>query len=336
MNRAFSAVALGVAIVAVGASSRPQRSGERAPEAGRAVARAVDYLAREVPAWRREHPCYSCHNNGDAARALIAASSKIPAARTALDGTLGWLAEPSRWSTNGGGEGGADDKVLARIQFAHATTAAFAASLVPRAAVERAAAIVAADQQPDGSWQLDASDSIGSPATYGTALATVAARRTLIASRLPLSEQIDRADRWLSKIPVRNTPDAAAIVFAFAERRDGPANWQLALEYLKQGQGRDGGWGPYSTSPSEPFDTALAALALGVLTPGRAAPVFTSDALAARVAGGREFLLRQQLDDGSWNETTRPAGQSSYAQRISTTGWALLALLETGTPSRSQ
>ena len=32
--------------------------------------------------------------------------------------------------------------------------------------------------------------------------------------------------------------------------------------------------------------------------------------------------------DGSWPETTRPANQESYAQRISTTSWALLALLQ--------
>jgi hypothetical protein len=39
-------------------------------------------------------------------------------------------------------------------------------------------------------------------------------------------------------------------------------------------------------------------------------------------------LMRRQLADGSWPETTRPAGQASYAQRISTTAWALLALIE--------
>jgi hypothetical protein len=35
-----------------------------------------------------------------------------------------------------------------------------------------------------------------------------------------------------------------------------------------------------------------------------------------------------QMSDGSWPETTRPSNQESYAQRISTTGWALLALME--------
>jgi hypothetical protein len=47
------------------------------------------------------------------------------------------------------------------------------------------------------------------------------------------------------------------------------------------------------------------------------------------MARGRAYLLSQQNADGSFPETTRPANQESYAQRISTTGWALLALLQT-------
>ena len=44
---------------------------------------------------------------------------------------------------------------------------------------------------------------------------------------------------------------------------------------------------------------------------------------------GRNFLTSQQNSDGSWPATTRPPGSVSYAQLISTTGWAILALLET-------
>ena len=44
---------------------------------------------------------------------------------------------------------------------------------------------------------------------------------------------------------------------------------------------------------------------------------------------GREFLLKSQYADGSWPETTRPPGAESYAQRVSTSGWAALALLVT-------
>ena len=42
---------------------------------------------------------------------------------------------------------------------------------------------------------------------------------------------------------------------------------------------------------------------------------------------GRTYLIETQQADGSWTETTRPTGAESYAQRLSTTGWATLALL---------
>jgi hypothetical protein len=47
------------------------------------------------------------------------------------------------------------------------------------------------------------------------------------------------------------------------------------------------------------------------------------------IGKGRAYLVATQQDDGSWTETTRPSGNESYAQRLSTTGWATLALLMT-------
>jgi hypothetical protein len=49
---------------------------------------------------------------------------------------------------------------------------------------------------------------------------------------------------------------------------------------------------------------------------------------------GRRYLLKMQDDDGLWTETTRPSGAESYAQRLSTSGWATLALLLTSTNDR--
>jgi hypothetical protein len=330
-----NAVAAGLCAVAIAETpgARGQTADQTPSSAIAAEGRAVAYLAREVPAWRRDHPCYSCHNNGDAARALLAALERKHDVKSALDDTLAWLGNPARWATNGGGEGGADDKRLARIQFAHATSAAASARLVPPDAVAAAAAIVAADQQPDGSWRLDSSDSIGSPATYGTALATFFASRTLARSSEPgMKQAAARAERWLRGVQPNNMPDAAAIVFAFAgpARTPPPDGLRAALTLLRRGQGRAGGWGPYATSPAEPFDTALAVLALQtVLERGAPVePVFTRDTLRESIARGRRHLVAEQLADGSWVETTRPAGQTSYAQRISTTAWVLLALFE--------
>jgi hypothetical protein len=100
-----------------------------------------------------------------------------------------------------------------------------------------------------------------------------------------------------------------------------PARRDRALALLRRAQANDGGWGPRVVSPPECFDTALAILALA------ACP--RSDETDRMIERGRAFLIREQQPDGSWVETTRPPGNTSYAQRISTCGWATMALLAT-------
>ena len=269
---------------------------------------AISYLEGEVGSWSGENGCYSCHNDGDGARALYAATAAGYSVRAAaLADTTGWLGEPSRWNENRG-DPGFSDKALARVQWA----AALAAD--PRASEEalaEAAQLVAQDQNDDGSWGDDAGGAVGSPTTWGRALTTVLAVRVLrSADRDDYAHQIAEAETWLGGLDPLNTPDATALVFAFGDAA--PAN--KGRRFLKDAQASDGGWGPYRNAPSEVFDTALAVLAL-------------KD--GALVAQGRAYLLRTQLAAGGWPETTRPSGSQSYAQHVSTTAWALMALVGT-------
>jgi hypothetical protein len=286
-------------------------------------AKAVAFLAREVPRWRQEHPCYSCHNNGDAARALITAGRNGHDVSGALADTLTWLRAPTRWNEKMP-QGGIDDKPLARIQFASALRLAVDAHLAERAALVEAAGFVAADQRSDGSWQLDSSQSLGSPATYGTVLATAAALRALgAADAKHFSRAIAKGNAWLRAAKIETVIDAAGVVLGLERPRDdeGRAQEARALDVIRRGEAPSGGWGPYVTSPPQVFDTALVLLALAELS--------HNQQRLASIARGRAFVLGQQMADGSWPETTRPANQESYAQRISTTGWALLALFAT-------
>jgi hypothetical protein len=311
-------IAGGVAAVALVASAAIAIDGAAPQEP---VARAASFLAREVPRWRRDHPCYSCHNNGDAARALIAAQRSGVEIGDALSDTLAFLSRPKRWAGNAQG-GGVEDMPLMRIQFASALSAAVDERLVPHAALAEAAALLADDQGDDGSWRLDSSQSLGSPATYGTALATAIARRTLsrVEGEPRYRDAVARADRWLRRVDAVTVLDAAGVTIGLDGASDDLANAQRerCLDVLRRGQAPDGGWGPYVTSASEPFDTAIAVLALTTVR---------SSVVRAATLRGREFLIARQRDDGSWDETTRPARQESYAQRISTTGWATLAVL---------
>jgi hypothetical protein len=267
--------------------------------------RAIAYLANEVSLWSRENHCFSCHNNGDGARALYTArrlSYAIP--EQSLAATTQWLAQPLEWDNNRG-EPGFSDKQLARIQFAASLVEAFEAGLIEdREILVQAAESLLPYQKDDGSWQVDVEAVVGSPVTYGTALATSMVRKTLEKADLSrFAAAITRADDWLLETPLKSTLDAAAVVIALEDR----------------GQASDGGWGPYRNSPSEPFDTAVVVLAL--------LSVRDRPQMEELIEQGRTYLLQTQLSAGGWPETTRPPGSQSYAQHISTSSWATLALL---------
>lgn len=279
--------------------------------------RAVSFLKREVPAWSRENHCFSCHNNGDAARALYAASRKghlIPS--RVLADTTAWVAQPAGWDENKG-DPGFSDRRLANVQFAASLLAAVEAGQVrDRQALRDAARKVVADQAADGSWPIDAGNAVGSPTTYGTTLATFMAVRTLKAASDPGTEDaIQKADQWLRQVKPDNVLAAATVLLASQRNRE------ECLVLIRRAQTADGGWGPYPDSPPETFDTALVLLALQKMR--------EEVGVNGMVQRGRAFLLSQQEGDGGWPATTRPSGASSYAQRISTTGWATLALLAT-------
>src|SRR5689334_6504909 len=162
-----------------------------------ATLRAIEYLVREVPRWSKENHCFSCHNNGDGARALYAALQRgFEIDGSALADTTRWLLEPGNWDNNRG-DPGFSDKKLARIQFAASLLDAYRAGAVrdPRPLTEAAASLVPY-QEPDGSWQIDVG-AVGSPATYGRSLATYMARRILAeADPIRFKQSIASADRW--------------------------------------------------------------------------------------------------------------------------------------------
>jgi hypothetical protein len=284
--------------------------------------RAVAYLSREVPRWFRENRCYSCHNNGDAARALFAAKHRsfaVPA--EAIADTLLWLSRPAGWENNRG-DPASSDKKLARLQFAAALAQAFRSgvSTGDRAPLRASAELLVAQQRDDGSFRLDDVAEPGSPITWGAALATYLGRDVLeVAGDRRFDPALAKAKRWLMNAPLDSVPDAAAILLGLRDADNGSAQSKrrACQDYLANAQGSDGGWGPYPKAPSEVFDSALALLALA------------DSKMDASVARGRQWLIQAQLEEGGWPETTRPSGGRSYAQHISTSGWATLALIRT-------
>lgn len=310
-----------VALIAIGGGIAAQS--RRSPDSPEA--KALTFLAREVPAWKQQNGCFSCHNNGDAARALYAAIRQDQrVAAEVLAETNAWISDPKRWENNQGDPGFSDQK-LANLQFAASLLAAVEAGQVKAPEpLRQAARKLMNDQSANGSWPIDAAGTVGSPATWGTPLATWMALQTLRKADLSdAQETIQKAERWLQQTKPDNVLTAATLVLAFARdsSETGRRKHAESLQLLRRAQTQNGGWGAYADAPPECFDTALVLLALET--------VRTQPGIAAMIQRGRKFLLAQQNTDGSWPATTRPSGGDSYAQMMSTTGWATLALLET-------
>jgi hypothetical protein len=291
---------------------------QAANDSAAAERKGIEFLKREVPAWSKENGCFSCHNNGDAARALYLAKRhgySIP--DDVLKDTTDWVRRPNDWDKNKG-DPGFSDKRLANIQFAAALIAAMDAGedIAPQA-LHAAARRVAGDQDKDGSWPVERHNPVGSPATYGTALATSVAWKILRRAELADAEAaLNAGEKWLQKLEPRNVFTAAIMLLTHGTNAS-----DSCLPLIQRAQASDGGWGPYHDSPPEVFDTALVLLAL--------AEISSRPRVPEMIQRGRQFLTTQQQADGSWPATTRPSGGDSYAQQMSTSGWAVLALLKT-------
>lgn len=248
---------------------------------------AVLYLQREVPRWNHGNRCFSCHNNGDGVRALLAAQhAGFTVKPEALADSLENLRNPGAW----------EQKTLAAVSFGAALAAG-------QPGLPDAAEWLARAQEPDGHWRVDEEKMAGSPVTYGPVLATWIARDTLRrAGAGTYAAAIGRADDWLRANPSERVVDVGSRLLALSLPGD--------VRKLAARQAPNGSWA------NEAFDTAIAVMALAR---------FDTDA-ARR---GRQFLLDTQLSAGGWAATTRPSGGDSYAQHISTTAWALMALLAT-------
>ena len=230
--RILLAIGAATAALSLAAADRPQ------PES-----RALAFLQREVRAWKPQNGCFSCHNNGDAARALYAAIRKgrrVPA--EVLTETDAWLGRPAEWERNQG-DPGFSDKKLADLQFAAAMASALEAGRMKDPAPLRLAARKLVDgQDANGSWPIDAAGTIGSPATWGTPLATWMGLQTLRRAGLPEAQAaIQKAERWLEQAAPNNTLTAAVLALAFARGAGETARRKHAdaLQWLRRAQTRD-------------------------------------------------------------------------------------------------
>lgn len=193
---------------------------------------------------------------------------------------------------------------------------------------------LAGRQTPDGSWTAFGHRP---PLEYSRISATALAVRALQSYGPPglkesLDRRIDRARKWLLAADPKDNSEHVFRLIGLAWSGGDKSQIQAQTISLVKQQHDDGGWSELPELASDAYATAMTLYALreggGIATTD---PVYTQ---------GVEYLLRTQLNDGSWHVKTRslpfqpyfesgfPHGPDQWISAAAT-GFAAAALMST-------
>lgn len=299
-----------------------------------AVTRAVARIQPAGPAFNDRAKCNSCHNQNIPGIAITAARQRgIPIDERLVGHSM--IATNRQWRNRreavllgdflGGGFQPNTEYTLLEMAEDHMPSSPNSDAIVRG---------LASRQSRDGSWPV-ATD-IRPPLTGSTISSTALSVRALReyappGMRQEMEARVERAVAFLRRAAPQDTQDQAFKLLALAwiaAPGDEIARERSALIALQRA---DGGWAQLPSMVSDAYATGQALYAL------HAAGVPTTDP-ACRA--GIEYLLRTQLEDGTWFVRTRAFGFQTYfetgfphgrSQFISTvsTSWASIALTYT-------
>jgi ankyrin repeat protein len=296
-----------------------------------AATQAVALLQPSSPKFFSKTGCISCHNQSLEAMAVAAvrgtgvAVDESLAAHPTRSTVAVWSPERENFQQGIGSVGG----WIANVSYG---LAAMAAEGAPYSAVTDAAALcLARYQNPDGSWNIiDVRPPLGNGAIKWTALVIRGAGAYMPPGRQQeWKGRVTRAAAFLRKAESHGTQDDAFRILGLRWAGAPAAELSRLAQQLVAAQKPDGGWSQLPTMKSDAYATgqALHALHYG-------AGIAASDEAYRK---GVDFLLRTQLEDGSWYVRRRGFGFQPYVdygfphgrdQFISAaaTSWAVIGL----------
>jgi ankyrin repeat protein len=305
-----------------------------------AVTRAVARLQPAGPAFNNRAKCNSCHNQNIPGIAITGAQRRGLTIDERLAGHS-MIATNRQWRNRreavllgdflGGGFQPNTEYTLLEMAEDHMPSSPNSDAIVRG---------LASRQSRDGSWPV-ATD-IRPPLTGSTISSTALAIRALREYAPPglhqeMNARVERAIAFIRGATPQDTQDQAFKLLAMAwtaASGDEIARQRGALIALQR---TDGGWAQLPPMASDAYATGQALYAL------HAAGVSITDEVYRK---GIDYLLRTQLEDGTWFVQTRAFGFQTYfetgfphgrSQFISTvaTSWASIALMYTLDAGRS-
>ena len=306
------------------------RLARKAAEAGVAILVKSGARMTEVTANR----CASCHQQNLAAVAWSTASQKgvefpVELARNELSATIRGSQRSKEMSI---------EQPLPVPNIASWLLIGLDAAHHPADALsDQFAYALARHQYQDGRWITKAARP---PTDYSDVTSTAVAIRALKAYAPPtMKKRIDRniakAAAWLRTYPTDSTEESAMQILGLRWAGLPESELKKFALSLKAAQRQDGGWAQIATLESDAYATGLALHALH-----RSGALAVSD---PAYQAGVKFLLKTQLEDGSWFVPTRaspvqvaiddifPHGNDQWMSSMATS-WASISLMYASAP----
>jgi len=308
---------------------------EKSRSAREALVKAVAVLEPLSPLFHDQSGCFSCHNNSLPQAALnIAATHGVAVNRKA--------AAHAAQAALGDWKSRVDDYLLATcatpgflVQTTKGLLGLAEEGVAPGYITDALTSCLASLQQPEGDWHLDAIDSrpplTGSP-IVSTALAIRGLKVYLPPGRSDeVKSRIDRALAFIRGTASRDTQDETykllGLIWAGAPAAEAAAQTRRLLAL----QRAEGGWGQVPTMEPDAYATGQALYALYASRPTATTPAYEK---------GVQYLLRTQLEDGTWFVRSRAFGFQPYFESgfphgkdqfisAAATSWAAMALAYT-------
>lgn len=297
-----------------------------------AIEKAVARLQPIGPVFNERTNCISCHDQSLPAVAVKLAGDKgVPVSRElAAHPTRATLAV---WSPT------KERILLGSCQndaaFVENTTYGLFAlaeeGVAPSPVTDAVALCLASLQHADGTWKVrDPRPPLGdpSPLSYAALAIRGLTAYTPTGRRADAQARIAKTREFVRRAVPSDTQDQAFKLLALAWSNASPSEVAREVERLRALQRPDGGWGQLPTMTPDAYATgqALYALHVGGLASGSEA-----------YQNGTKYLLRTQLEDGTWFVRSRAFGFQPYFdagfphgtdQFISAaaTSWAAIAL----------
>ena len=305
-------------------------SANSAPDLKASLTKSVALLQRVNANFMATGGCVSCHGQDLTAMAVTAArgagipvdQAKAAEQAESLRLQLASLEQPL---LQRGDPPGAPD--VLEYELLHLAADGVPGSRATDAVVHN----LAAEQHPEGNWHVDTL--ARPPLQDGDFTRTAMAIRCLrvygfAGRKAELDQRVERAARWLESAAPGTTEDRNMQILGLHWAGRGAGSLQSRLSSLKAQQRSDGGWAQTPHLLSDAYATGQVLYTLHELG------VSATDAAFQRAV---EYLLRTQLDGGSWHVRSRapkfqPYFQSGFPhdhdQWISSaaTAWAAMGL----------